>query len=153
MICSWLGLFFSLLKPKWRGRNDECYIRVFVSIIANSLAPVFLHQKATLSLQPHWLLFTYWLFLWKEDPTEKRGNELSHRTVALWSVWDLLLSVTSLLETFPDLFMGWDSRIRFWQMWLSPRLAGLTLDNVWVMKAIRAAVTLTCQSGDVYCQL
>lgn len=37
-------------------------------------------------------------------------------------------------------------------MWASPRVAGLTLDNVWVMKAIKPTVTLTRQSGVVYCR-
>ena len=40
-----------------------------------------------------------------------------------------------------------------WQMWASPKLAGLTLDSVWVMKAITPTVTLTCHSGIVYCRL
>lgn len=40
-----------------------------------------------------------------------------------------------------------------WQMWASPKLAGLTLDSVWVMKAITPTVTLTCHSGVVYRRL
>lgn len=45
----------------------------------------------------------------------------------------------------------WYRRTR--QMWRSLKLAGLTLDSVWVMKAIRPTVTLTCQPGVVYRRL
>lgn len=47
----------------------------------------------------------------------------------------------------------WVVESRFWQVWWRSRLAALPLNHVWVMKAIKAAVTLTCQAEDVYCQL
>lgn len=59
----------------------------------------------------------------------------------------------SLSATLLYLFIHWHAGSRAWQMWTTPELAGLTLDSVWVMKAIKPTVTLTCQSRVVYCRL
>ena len=77
--------------------------------------------------------------------------ELPDHILRLGSVRNISL-VVSLVGTFLDLLMCWEAEKRVW-MWESPGLAGLASDSLWVMKAIKPTVTLTCQSGVVYLQL
>ena len=154
----WLGLFSSLLKPEWRSRIDEYSMRVFVLsacfffffvffFICNSLAP-----------------FSYTAF----PPTEKRVSPPHYFTIIDDQNRSTKPTVRSHFNSlvFSYITSGCITHCNFstflhalmliattWQMWASPKLAGLTLDSVWVMKAITPTVTLTCHSGVVYCRL
>lgn len=152
----WLGLFFSLLKPEWRSRIDEYSMRVFVLsacffFVLFSYARALLHfptqpfhRQKNVFLPPHYFTII-------DD--QNRSTKPTVRSRFNSPVFSYITSSCISHCNFSTFLHALMLIATTWQMWASPKLAGLTLDSVWVMKAITPTVTLTCHSGVVYCRL